>query len=42
MQIQILQNDLHTFPLKLVERIYFKIKAFSFDNQFSNSHNLYS
>ena len=28
-QIQILQTDLHTFPLRIVERIWFKIKIFS-------------
>ena len=28
-QIQILQTDLHTFLLRTVERIWFKIKAFS-------------
>ena len=28
-QVQILQTDLHTFPLRIVERIWFKIKAFS-------------
>ena len=27
--IQILQTDLHTFLLRIVERIWFKIKAFS-------------
>ena len=27
--IQILQTDLHTFPLRIVERIWFKIKVFS-------------
>ena len=42
MHIQILQIDLHTFRLRIVERISFKIKAFSFGNQFSNSHNLHS
>ena len=42
MHIQILQIDLHTFRLRIVERISFKIKAFSFSNQFSNSHNLHS
>ena len=34
MHIQILQIDLHTFRLRIVERIWFKIKAFSpFGNQ---------
>ena len=28
-QIQILQTDLHTFRLRIVERIWFKIKGFS-------------
>ena len=28
-QIQILQTDLHTFLLRIVERIWFKIKVFS-------------
>ena len=28
-QIQILQTDLHTFPLRIVERIWLKIKVFS-------------
>ena len=28
-EIQILQTDLHTFLLKIVERIWFKIKVFS-------------
>ena len=28
-QIQILQTDLHTFSLRIVERIWFKIKIFS-------------
>ena len=28
-QIQILQSDLNTFLLRIVERIWFKIKAFS-------------
>ena len=40
--IQILQTDLHTFLLRIVERIWFKIKVFPFGNQFSNSHNRYS
>ena len=29
MHIQILQTDLYTFLLRIVERIWFKIKAFS-------------
>ena len=42
-QIQILQTDLHTLLLRIVERIWFKIKVFSlWTNQFSNSHNLYT
>ena len=28
-QMQILQTDLHTFALRIVERIWFKIKSFS-------------
>ena len=28
-EIQILQTDLHTFLLRIVERIWFKIKVFS-------------
>ena len=28
-QTQILQTDLHTFALRIVERIWFKIKSFS-------------
>ena len=27
--VQILQTDLHTFVLRMVERVWFKIKAFS-------------
>ena len=40
--IQILQTDLETFPWRIFERIWFKIKAFSLGNQFSYSHDLYS
>ena len=35
--IHILQTQLHTFLLRLFERIWFKIKVFSFGNIFSNS-----
>ena len=35
--IHILQTQLYTFLLRLFERIWFKIKVFSFGNIFSNS-----
>ena len=40
--IETLQTALHTFLLRIVERIWFEIKVFSLWSSFSNSHNLYS